>query len=382
MVALSWFGLLMLVYLYGGYVKLLQGLAMIMKCDTKEDSKEVELSDAWPAVTVLITAYNEGEKITKRIENVLSCWYPYSLLEVLVASDGSTDTTDEQVTAIGDERVRLFRPNHRVGKTDTQNKAVAEARGEIIVFTDADTVFAPDFLVAIVRPFRDLQVGGVDGNLLFVTEPGAISRSQGFYWAQELKIRTLESCLGWLAVGSGACLAIRKSLFRPMVATVGEDCLIPLDVVRQGHQMVHACEAIAYDCMPSDPRCEFRTRVRMTLRNWQGTWMYPDLLNPLRHPGIAFALWSHKVLRWLSPVFLLLWLGTGLVVLPYGIEIAALPSWFALVFIIAAVLGGVSQMIHYPIPKVGMIYSFCLANAGLLVGVLLALSGSRITTYR
>jgi len=367
-------GFFALAYLYSGYVaflKILVNFHHSSKVGANTDS-------AVPSVTVLITVFNEAKGIEARIQNVLACEYLQGKLEILIASDGSTDGTDDIVRGLADSRVSLFRPVERKGKTDTQNQAIATAVGEIIIFTDADTQFDPLFLKEVARVFNDPQVGGVDGHLLFLTETeDGVSRSQGFYWRQELQIRQLESELGIMAVASGACMAIRRSLFRPMQATVGEDCLIPLDVVDQGFRMVHADNALAFDRMEHDPKKEFRTRVRMTLRNWQGTWSYPHLLNPLRHPHIAFALWSHKILRWLSPLFLLMWLIGSVVVIQQGYlgMLAALPG---MLFMVAALLGA----LRLPVPGVSLAYSFCLANAGFLVGVIRGILGSKVAVYK
>lgn len=374
MVALTLIGFGMLIYLYGGYLLCLKLLKHFGQKPAEDAAEIVEL----PNCTVLITVFNEENKIEERVSNVLACAYPQDKLEVMVASDGSTDGTDELVQAISDDRVRLFRPAERKGKTDTQNQAIASAKGEIIIFTDADTRFDPAFLQEMARAFMDSRVGGVDGHLLFVTDAAdGVSQSQGFYWQQELQIRQLESQLGILAVASGACMAIRRKLFRPMQATVGEDCLVPLDVVNQGFRMAHASKALAFDRMEHDPDKEFRTRVRMTLRNWQGTWSYSQLLNPLRHPGVAFSLWSHKVLRWLSPVFLTLWLGASWMLLIDGSvkQLLGVPGLF---FLSAAIVGAMKL----PLPGASVAYSFCLANAGFLVGVVKALSGKTMTTYK
>lgn len=371
MLALTLFGFGMLAYLYGGYVLCLKLLAR------NQPDAAVEVQ-SWPAVTVLVTVFNEARNIEARVRNVLACDYPPDKLEVLVASDGSTDGTDSIVREMADSRVKLFRPAERKGKTDTQNQAISTATGEIIVFTDADTRFDPQFLKEMASAFADPGVGGVDGHLLFLTETtDGVSRSQGFYWRQELQIRQLESRLGILAVASGACMAIRRSLFRPMLATVGEDCLVPLDVVTQGLRMVHASKALAFDRMEHDPKREFRTRIRMTLRNWQGTWSYPHLLNPLRHPRMAFALWSHKVLRWLSPLFLLMWLIGSVALLGTGASnwIAGMPG---LLFMVIALAGAMKLRL----PGASMAYSFCLANAGFLVGVGKAILGQKIASYR
>jgi len=367
-------GFFALAYLYSGYVAFLKILV-----NFHHSSKVgANTNSAVPSVTLLITVFNEAKGIEARIQNVLACEYLQGKLEILIASDGSTDGTDDIVRGLADSRVSLFRPVERKGKTDTQNQAIATAVGEIIIFTDADTQFDPLFLKEVARVFNDPQVGGVDGHLLFLTETeDGVSRSQGFYWRQELQIRQLESELGIMAVASGACMAIRRSLFRPMQATVGEDCLIPLDVVDQGFRMVHADNALAFDRMEHDPKKEFRTRVRMTLRNWQGTWSYPHLLNPLRHPHIAFALWSHKILRWLSPLFLLMWLIGSVVVIQQGYlgMLAALPG---MLFMVAALLGA----LRLPVPGVSLAYSFCLANAGFLVGVIRGILGSKVAVYK
>lgn len=368
------FAFSMLVYLYGGYWFFLKLLKHWQKFGDDDSCGE----EFYPKLTILITVFNEAKNIEGRIRNVLACEYPADKLEILLASDGSTDGTDAIVAGMEDARIRLFRPAERKGKTDTQNQAIATATGEIVVFTDAETKFDAIFLQEIARPFNDSHVGGVDGHLLFLTETAdGVSRSQVFYWRQELQIRELESKLGILAVASGACMAIRRSLFRPMLATVGEDCLIPLNVVDQGYRMVHAEKAIAYDRMEHDPKKEFRTRVRMTLRNWQGTWSYPHLLNPFSHPGYAFSLWSHKVLRWLSPIFLLMWLVGSLILL---IE-EPLVFWVGLPaagFLLLALLGA----LRVRLPGASMAYSFSLANAGFAAGVAKAIIGGKILSYK
>ena len=379
MVALYFLGLFMLLYLYGGYALVLRVVTGFKAGAPIEKAYEDVF---FPTVTVLVTVYNEDDKIKARINNILKCEYPKDKLQILVASDGSTDATDEVVREMRDERVKLFRPKERKGKTDTQNQAIKEVSGEILVFTDADTQFERTFLKEIVRPFSDPSVGGVDGHLKFITdEKSGVSQSQGFYWAQELLIRKFESYLGVLAVASGACMSIRTALFRPMVATVGEDCLVPLDVVSQGYRMVHADKALAFDRMEHDSSSEFKTRVRMTLRNWQGTWLYPHLLNPFKNPGVAFSLWSHKVLRWLSPMFLILWVVAGL-----GLYWSSSPfnllGISSLMFIVLALLGMIANYLNQRIPIASGVYSFCLANAGFLVGVVKALIGEKVTSYR
>lgn len=369
--------LLLLVYVYQGYLWLLRLLFVKQRAEPQGYTKL-----ALPSVTLLLTVYNEEKHIEAKLLNMLALDYPSKKLQILVASDGSTDQTEALVTAFDEPRICLFRPAKPIGKTDTQNKAIASAEGEILVFTDAETLFEPGFLKHLVIPYCDPQVGGVGGHLLFrhVSDCG-ISQNQGFYWAYELKLRLLESRLGLLAVASGACMSIRRKLFQPMISAYGEDCIVPLSIVDQGYRYVQNPEAVATDRMASTEQGEFRTRVRMTLRNWQGTWSYPRLLNPLRHPGYAFALWSHKLLRWSSP-FLLLALTFSAVVLAFHWPLFALVCYGLLSFYAMALLGWWAERAGFHLPLAHTAYSFVLANLGFLVGVCRALGGHRVTRYK
>jgi cellulose synthase/poly-beta-1,6-N-acetylglucosamine synthase-like glycosyltransferase len=362
-----------LAYIYGGYYLLLRLVA-------PRAPPPGPAAAPLPELTVLITVRNEQAEIRARVQNVLDCEYEHARLEVLVASDGSTDATDSLVREFTDPRVRLLRLEGS-GKSAAQNRALATARGEIIVFTDAATRFAPGFLREIAAPFDSREVGGVDGHLLFVADAAApLAQAQSYYWRQELRLRELESALGMLAVASGACLAARASALKALPATVGEDCVVPLDIVRAGLRMVHASRALAYDRLESGSHGEFRARVRMTLRNWQGTWLYPDLLNPLRHPRIAWTLWSHKLLRWLSPFFVLTWLSSSLALVMIGsaLRAAAAPAGvFAIMVLILIAVPPARNARGWRIA-----WSFLVANAGFALGVAQALAGRRIVTYR
>lgn len=381
-----WISLFLLYYIYDGYLRLLGVLSFFF---TKDDRDFLMTEDELPFITVLVTVYNEEAGIRAKILNVLECNYPAGKLELLVASDGSTDGTDDIVSAIDDSRVTLFRPEDRNGKTDTQNRAIESSKGELIVFTDADTRMESAFLEAIARPFKDERVGGVDGHLRFVTsDESSVSTNQGFYWAYELKVRQLESRLGILAVSSGACMAVRKSLFRPMRAAYGEDCLVPLDVVEQGYRVVHATDACATDRMEHDSSGEFKTRVRMTLRNWTGTWSKPRLLNPLSFPAISFALWSHKLLRWLSPLFLISFTLSSFLLVTLGwrtesgLGFYIVTSLLLILFYIAGLVGWRAESKGRSLKGAATAYSFLLANAGFLIGLLKAVKGDSITSYR
>ena len=332
-------------------------------------------------MTVLVTVHNEESQIAERLSNLLAQAYPRARLDILVASDGSTDATEKIVAGFAvDGRVRLFASSARLGKSETQNRAITLARGEIVVLTDAATRFDVNFVTAIVQPFANRHVGCVTGQLSLVERPGAIARGQGYYWRYEMNLRALESDLGVLAVASGQAMAFRRAWFSPIPPHAGDDCVIPLDMALAGHRVIHRPEAVAYDVMEHDLERELRSRIRMTTRNWSGTLLYPGLLNPWRAPGYALALWSHKILRWLGSVFLLAATAAAvdLAYVPlYRIPVLGLACIYAL-----ALAGWYSHRLGrgWALPEAT--FSFFFANLGFLMGLGRSLAGGRIVAYR
>lgn len=375
---------LVLYWIYDGYGRCLQLLVLLNRKNLADSSAcDHDEDDRWPSMTVLLTAHNEEAVIRRRIENILQCDYPAGKLSVLIASDGSTDSTNDIVRSFSDRGVRLFE-SPGLGKTGTQNAAIRTIDSDLIAFTDADVLFDADWCKQVARRFRSPHVGAVDGRALYEAPVSdAIQASQGFYWTYELKLRLLESQLGILAVVAGACFAIRRSLFVTMDPAIGEDCIVPLDVVTQGHLVVHEPLAIARFDSEEDSSITLRRRIRMTLRNWQGTWTRSHLLNPLRNPGYAFALWSHKLLRWLSPLFLATATVSSLVqfILVPSLMSTLLFAPFGGLFALAGI-GWLSVRRHLRIPGTGAAYSFLVANVAFLIGIWRAVTGHRIHSYR
>lgn len=367
--------ILWLWYVYHGYRLFLE---LVVRFASRQDCP----GEALPHITVLLTVYNEAELIQERIFNILDCEYPWDRMQLLIASDGSDDGTQEIVRSISDSRIELVDMTVRVGKSAAQNAALQHAVGDVVIFTDAGTRFSREFLRQIVKPFSCQDVGAVDGHLLFVSSgTGQIDSSQGYYWRYELMIRSLESRLGMLAVSSGACLAVRRALLRPLPPAIGEDCVVPLDVVVQGYRVVHQNGAVAHDCMESDTSREFKTRVRMTLRNWQGTLLYPALLNPFVRARYSIALWSHKLLRWLSPIPLITVVGSGIYLGVTGSSISVMANAVNLFLLGGGLVGWWGERTGRRLPVAGNIFAFWLANAGFFVGTFRALIGSRVVAY-
>jgi cellulose synthase/poly-beta-1,6-N-acetylglucosamine synthase-like glycosyltransferase len=363
---------------YGGFLQLLHGLHRHHRTPPAEPAP-----DQWPHVALLLTVHNESKVIRQRLENLLALDYPTERLQIVVASDGSTDTTCEIVRSFADPRIRLLQ-YAGLGKTAAQNAALQEIKSEIVAFTDADIIFSTTWLKQVVRHFQNPEVGAVDGRLCYGSPAVAqVQASQGRYWLYEMKLRRLESELGILAVLSGAGFALRRTAFVPMDPAIGEDCIVPLDVVSQGLLVIHDPDALHYDEFETDTGVTMRRRVRMTLRNWQGTWQRSRLLNPLRHPGYAFALWSHKILRWLSPVFLLTAAGSaaGLLLQQVTIPRLLLATPYAALFA-AAAFHWLFERRRRLLPGTGAAYSFVLANTAFIIGVAKAVAGWQIRAYR
>ena len=291
-----WLCAALLVFTYGGYSLVILLLSLLVR-------REVGRDDIEPHVTVLITAYNEERDIGRKLEQTLALDYPQDKLEILVASDGSTDRTDEIVRSFADRGVKLVRVEGRVGKTATQNEAVKHATGEIIVFSDATTRYEPQAVRRIVRNYADPQVGAVSGRYEYVSPDGA-SMGLGtiLFWKYENLIKTLQTRI-WTITGCCGCIySVRRSLYVPLPREIISDLCEPLKILEKGYRIVFEPEAVAYEETTERAKEEFSMRVRVISRGMHGLVYMRRLLNPLRHPFVAFQLLSHKVLRWFAPL--------------------------------------------------------------------------------
>jgi len=334
-----------------------------------------------PFVSIIVAVHNERETVAAKLRNCLELRYPQDRLEIIVASDGSTDATEEIVRqhATQDSRIRCIRSEGRIGKSGVQNLAAARAQGDVLFFTDARTGMTPLVLRTMIDKLSDPVVGLVTATVFFGQPADAVEKGQGFYWRYELFLRAAESDLGILATGSGQALLVRRELFRPLPACYGDDCIMPLDVRLQGYRVVQDRGAVVFDTMPHSIEGELRTRVRMTARNWSGTLSRPALLNPLRFPVTAWGLVSHKLLRWLTPCFLVvLFLANGMLALNGR---AVVLWWLQLTFYLSAFAGWELTRKQRSASVFGYSFSFCLANVGFLLGMIKAFRNQKIVAY-
>lgn len=333
------------------------------------------------SVSIIIPVHNEQEKIAAKLANCLELQYPHGQLEILVASDRSTDRTEEIVRSFlaRDSRIRWLESDSRVGKSGVQNLAAAQARGDVLFFTDADTAMSPGVLATMIDDLAEPAVGLVTATVQFGDPGDAIEKGQGFYWRYELFLRAGESDFGILATGSGQALAVRRELFRPLPTCYGDDCIMPLDVRLQGFKVIQNREAIVFDTMPHSIEGELRARIRMTARNWAGTLSRLAILNPLRFPLTALGLVSHKLLRWLTPFFLAIVLLSNLLLALQGRAVVL--WWLQVSFYLSAFVGWGLTRKQRPAWLFGYPFSFCLANVGFMLGMLKAFRNQKIVAY-
>lgn len=261
-------------------------------------------ADIAPIVSIIVPAYNEEKVIGKKIENALALDYPKDKLEITVTSDASTDETNNIVQAYAGREVKLIAWPERKGKTAMLNSLVPTARGEIIVFTDANAMFRKDAIRMLVRNFADKSVGCVCGELYLTNQESHTARGEGFYWWYETFLKRKESETGSVLFTNGAIYAIRKSLFEPLASGWADDFMLPLSIARRGYRSVQEPEAVGFERTSMLAVDEFRRKIRIITRDSSAYFCSKGMLGRPFRPLLAFQLFSHKLLRWLSPLFL------------------------------------------------------------------------------
>lgn len=299
-------GLIVYTYLIFPLLVVLRGVLRpkpILKAQVNLDPNRLMSSDNLSSVSFIIAAYNEAAVIGKKLENALSLNYPSDRLQVIVASDGSEDATNSIVGGFVGPQIKLL-TLPRQGKNATINQAVAAAEGEILVFTDADSMLAADSILYLVAPFADCEVGGVGGSYHY-EDNGEGGEGERAYWSFDRRLKELQSGSGNITGTTGHIYAIRHDLFAPVPPGVTDDSFISREVIRQHRRLVWEPQAIAYGPI-ADNRGEFQRKVRITTRGLNAVWVQRYLLNPFEYGFYSLQLFSHKVLRRLMVIPLLL----------------------------------------------------------------------------
>jgi cellulose synthase/poly-beta-1,6-N-acetylglucosamine synthase-like glycosyltransferase len=305
-----WASAIALVYTYIGYPLLIALISTLRP-------RRVKRSDFTPSLTIIITAYNEERALGAKLANTIVLDYPRDLLEIIVASDCSNDRTDEIAKTFGRQGVVLHRQPRRLGKTAAQNAAVEKARGEIMVFSDATSLYQPDALQKIVRNFADQTVGCVGGRLIYV-DPGDthIGRGAKSYWGYETFLKRHESAACSLIGVSGCLYAVRKSAYTPLYNEACSDFIIATKMVEQGLRAIYEPEAVCTEETNQRQDNELRMRVRVIAQTFTDLWRHRAMLNPFRSGLYGIQLLSHKVMRYFVPFFLMALFAASAVLAP------------------------------------------------------------------
>jgi len=314
--AAFWISLLAIAYAYVGYPAVLW---LLWRSRLFHGEKGSEVGSSLPSVTMIISAFNEEKVIGDKINNTLLLDYPHDLLEIVVASDGSDDCTCDIVLEFADKGVILRHYEGRIGKTACLNQAVPLAKGGIVVFSDANSLYEKRALRALVQPFTDPTVGFVTGWTKYgLAEDVSSVDSLGLYSRLESITKDLESRLGSCIGADGAIFAIRKALYSPLKDYDINDMVIPLSINERGYRGVLDTRAVCFEKDAGGTKGEFHRQVRITSRTIRAIMNYRHLLNPFRFGFLSFELLSHKICKFLVPGFLLIVLASNVFLVERG----------------------------------------------------------------
>lgn len=363
-----------LAYTYAGYSVLVFLLSRLF-------ARPARSSQITPTVSVIIAAYNEERDIARKIDNTLALDYPKDKLEIIVASDCSTDGTDEIVRGYANRGVVLHRRPERIGKSVAQNHAVRFSKGSVLVFSDATTMYHPDALRKIVRSFADPDVGCVAGRLVYVSgSDEAVGQGCRSYWGYEVFLKECESRLGSLIGVSGCLYAVRRSSYARIALDMSSDFVIATEIHLLGMRTVYDAEAVSTESTNKRGKDEFRMRVRVIEQTMSALSRYREVLNPLKHGVYAVQMISHKIMRYSAPLFMASLFVSNLFLIGesrfYLLTFLAQSLFYA-----AAIAGWVCSRAGRKIGMLALPYYFALANFASVVAFAKFMRGEAHVTW-
>lgn len=373
--AIFWLAVVLIVYTYVGYPMLMWVWA---SCRRRID----RTARIAPELSILVVAYNESDRIRRRIENLLSLDYPTDRVEIVIASDGSNDSTADQARTYRNCGIRAIEFSARRGKAAVLNTVMPMLRGEVVVLMDVRQRVDGNALCALIHHFADPETGAVSGELMFDEDDGnsEVGEGVGFYWRYEKFIRLNESRVDSAVGTTGALYAIRRSLFEPIPEeTILDDVLIPMCIARKGYRVLFEPRARVYDRICVSSATEFGRKVRTIAGNFQLLFHQRWLLNPYKN-RLWFQTVSHKFCRLLGPVCLVAVFTTNLALLDrsfYQLVFGLQAGFYASALAGHAFRKGAARNVFLNVP-----YSFCLLNWATVVGFYQFATGRQRVTWQ
>ncbi len=371
---LFWVSVGSLFYVYIGYFLCLKIISLFRNITLRSDESYE------PFVSVIIASFNEGNNIEERIINLLKLDYPKSKLEIIIGSDGSMDDTVEVAQRFAGEGIEVFDFKENRGRALVHNDCVKRAKGEIIVFTDAETIFERNFLRKVIRNYADERVGSVVGNLSYISRGNEYENAEGFYFKYEVALRTLESRIGILFSGTGACFSVRKKLYIELKNVEDVDHASPIHCIKQGSIAYIEPEAKAYDYPHGNVKGIFKARIRLTSKALSAILRVCGFAFWFRHPIVGWGIVSHRFMKWFGGFFL-----AG--ALASNIYLAGMGMIYSLAFVVQTafyglfLVGAASNYFNRKFKIADWVFIFIIANAGMSIGVLRAFIGHVPSSY-
>jgi cellulose synthase/poly-beta-1,6-N-acetylglucosamine synthase-like glycosyltransferase len=367
-----WLAATLLAYVYIGYPVVLMAVAQLFP-------RRITAVPIEPTVCLFITANDEEAVIEAKLRNALELDYPRDRLDIVVASDGSVDRTNAIVERFAGEGVRLIALSPRRGKIAAINSGMSAVTTEIVVFSDANTFLEPGALRALVRNFADPRVGGVSGDVRLEGERAAFGRSEDLYYRYERALQHAESLVGSMVGADGALYAIRRRLLVPAAEdTILDDMAIPMAVVRAGQRVVFEPSALAHERGSDSAREEFARKSRVIAGAVQFLARH-DSAVPVRNPQVVLTLLSHKILRWLTPLFAMCAFLSSILLADAarGYAVAALAQSVLLTVGLAGCVPALRRT-----AVVSVAHYFCLVQAAAAVGFVRGVTGTQSVRWR
>ena len=371
---LFWFFVAILFYIYLGYP-----IFLILSRGLFKASKSNSAKGRLPTITIFIPVYNEESVIENKITNSFDLNYPTELIEIVVASDGSTDRTNEITRQFEKKGLKVYINDSNEGKNATINKFVPHTKGEIIVFTDANSIFSIESLNAIIHNFNDPRVGCVGGKLTYLEGDSLTAKGEGVYFKYENSIRELEGLGGVMVGANGAIYAIRRELFIPVPPHVPNDFFHPLSVLKRGYRSVFESNAIAFEKPTENQGEEFNRRVRIVTRSFGALVEIQKRYGLFTGRGF-FNIISHKILRWFAFPLMLISYILSLILIQKTIY----ASSFILLtlFYLLGLAGFVAENLGVKIKLFYIPYYFLLINIAAVIGVIRYFRNKKVVTWR
>ena len=353
-----WVSVGLIVYAHLGYPLLLRLLVALRGDRRPEHSRLESLVGDPPTVSLIIPAYDEEQVIERKLANTRSLEYPADRLQVIVASDGSADRTAELARAAGADLV-LELP--RGGKVAALNAAVRQATGELVAFSDANSYWRPDALRRLVERFAEERVGYACGQVRF--DGGEGGNQEGLYWRYEMAVRTMETRLAGITAGNGGIYAVRREAYIELDPSRGQDIGFPFELTKRGWRAVYEPAAVAEEKMAPTVEGEFRRKRRMMWGLWDVMLKW-GMLDPRGYgPAYALEIYSHRLLRYLTPWLHLIALGTNIALLSHG-TLYVVTMTLQLALLVGALLGR-----FVPLLPLRIAYYYVTVTASIAVGL-------------